>query len=127
MGQQQLLLIVIGTVIVGIAIVLGVAYFRSSAIDTKRENLIADCTNLASIANTYYMRPKAMGGGGNSFENWTIPAVLVKNANGDFTIESIDANSVLIRAIGNEVVTSGDNVEVTILIEKEKFKIEIIH
>ena len=55
MGQQQLLLIVLGAIIVGLGIVIGLSLFRNYAIDTKRNNVMNDCVNLAAIAQQYYM------------------------------------------------------------------------
>ena len=40
MGQQQLLLVVLGIIIVGIAIAVGMALFRSHSIDEKRNLLM---------------------------------------------------------------------------------------
>ena len=40
MGQQQLLLIVLGVILVGIAIILGVNLFRANAVESKRNNVI---------------------------------------------------------------------------------------
>ncbi len=40
MGQQQLLLIVLGVIIVGIAVILGIVLFRQNSIDQKRDLLI---------------------------------------------------------------------------------------
>ena len=37
MGQQQLLLIVLGAIIVGIAIITAIVLFRSSAVENKRD------------------------------------------------------------------------------------------
>ncbi|MBI2417017.1 MAG: hypothetical protein HYV28_03805, partial [Ignavibacteriales bacterium] len=57
MGQQQLLLIVLGVIIVGIAIVVGINLFRASAIDANRNGVISDLNNLAAMAQQYYKKP----------------------------------------------------------------------
>ena len=89
MGQQQLLLILLAILVIGVAILLGINMFRSHAVETKRDNLITDCVNLSGLAQQYYSRPAAMGGGGRSFSGWIIPTELQINANGRFEITEI--------------------------------------
>ncbi len=73
MGQQQLLLIILGIIIIGIAITVGISLFNANATESKRNNIINDLVHLASEAQKYYRTPKAMGGGQLSFEGWQIP------------------------------------------------------
>ena len=42
MGQQQLLLIVLGTIIVGVAVVVGINMFTTGAVNSERDALILD-------------------------------------------------------------------------------------
>ena len=72
MGQQQLLLIVLGIIIVGIAIAVGVTTFRSSAVDANRAQVISDLNNLAAKAQRYYRTPTSMGGGGQDFNGFAV-------------------------------------------------------
>ena len=81
MGQQQLLLIVLGVIIVGIAVVVGINVFTASASSSNRDAITADLTNLAAMAQQYYRKPTALGGGGNSFDKFAIPATLQQTAN----------------------------------------------
>jgi len=50
MGQQQILLIVLGIIIVGIAIVIGIDNFQSKAVQANRDAVIIDLNYLASDA-----------------------------------------------------------------------------
>lgn len=129
MGQQQLLYIVVGILIVGLAVIIGINMFRSHAIETKRDNLITDCVNLSGLAQQYYSRPKAMGGGGRSFLGWQIPNELKVNANGRFEISDFSRPDeyVEVTAIGNEEVTAGDSVSVKIKILPRSFQVTVIH
>ena len=70
MGQQQLLLIVLALIIVGIAIAISVQLFRSNAIEDKRDILIKETTGLAALAIEYYKKPAEMGGGGRFPRQW---------------------------------------------------------
>ena len=126
MGQQQLLFIILGIIIVGVAIMLGITYFRASAIDTKRNLLIGECANLAAMAQQYYRRPSAMGGGGRSFKGWTIPPTLKTTSNGSFTAVSY-SDSVVITAVGNEVATSGDSIEVKMSVYPKNYAASVIN
>lgn len=125
MGQQQLLLILLGIVIVGIAIFVGINLFRSNAIETKRNNVTNDLVNLAVLAQQYYMRPSSMGGGSRTFSGWTIPSELTTTANGNFTAV-VMADDVVITGVGNEVVTGNDSVTVQIKVMPTSFVTTII-
>ncbi|RMG64712.1 MAG: hypothetical protein D6715_09280 [Calditrichaeota bacterium] len=88
MGQQQLLLIVLGVIIVGIAIAVGVTTFRSNAVDANRTQVIADLNNLAAKAQRYYRTPKAMGGGGQNFKGFALSPLDTGNANGSYSLST---------------------------------------
>jgi len=42
MGQQQLLLIVLGTIIVGVAVIVGINMFTTGAVNAERDALLQD-------------------------------------------------------------------------------------
>jgi len=50
MGQQQLLLIILGVIIVGIAVAVGITMFQDNAVDQNRSAVIADLTTLSAKA-----------------------------------------------------------------------------
>ena len=85
MGQQQLLLIVLGVIIVGIAIAVGISMFKSNAQSSNRDQVINDLNNLAAKAQQYYRKPTAMAGGGQSFVGFWLAPVDTGNANGSYT------------------------------------------
>ncbi len=45
MGQQQLLLIVLGVILVGVAVVLGIQYFGVGAEEGAKDELVAHSSN----------------------------------------------------------------------------------
>jgi len=124
-GQQQLLLILLGIVVVGIAIFVGINLFRANAIETKRNNVTNELVNLASMAQQYYMRPNSLGGGSRSFTGWIIPSELVVTANGHYT-SVVASDQVEITGVGNEVVTNNDSVTVKIQVNPTSFTTIII-
>jgi len=102
-GQQQLLLIVLGVIIVGIAIVVGINLFQASAIQSNRDAIVADLNNLASQAQMYFKKPTSLGGGGNSFVGFTIPTGMGSNANGTYTIATAGtATTIVFQGVGTE-------------------------
>ncbi len=125
MGQQQLLLILLGIILVGIAIIVGINLFRANAIETKRNNVTEELINLATLAQQYYMRPASLGGGSRSFLGWIVPAELSTTANGHFSA-TVAADKVELLGVGNEVVTDNDSVTVKIEVLATSYTTTII-
>ncbi len=67
MGQQQLLLIVLGVIIVGIAVVVGINLFNANAEESAIDTTVSEATNIAAMGLQFYKKPTALGGGGNEF------------------------------------------------------------
>ena len=105
MGQQQLLLIVLGVIIVGIAVVVGINLFNANATNANRDGVISDLNNLGAMAQQFYKKPTSMGGGGNAFtgngNTWSIPAGLDSTANGTYSA-TVNATNVVVIGIGTE-------------------------
>ena len=115
MGQQQLLLIVLGVIVVGIAVAIGINLFSASATETNREELVFALTSLGAMAQEYYQKPSMFGGGNRKFKNWKIPKAYKKFEGGKFKVEfNKKGEEVTITATGT---AKGRN-------NKEKVKIE---
>ncbi len=133
MGQQQLLLIVLGILIVGLAVFIGITYFTQYAADSKREILTGELVNMAAMAQQHYRKPSSMGGGNRSFNgsnggrSWTIPDEIISSSAGYFRITETQTDSVKILATGNEIVTGNDSVKVTITIGPSTYQVTIIN
>lgn len=125
MGQQQLLLIVLGVIVVGIAIMLGIFLFRQNSIDQKRDMLINEGMTVANNALAYYHKPNAYGGGQNTFTGWEIPTQMVNSGNGSFSA-TVSANSVEITGTGNELVSGSDSVKVKFTVNGTSIQTTII-
>ena len=76
MGQQQLLLIVLGVIVVGIAVVVGINLFNANAEASAKDTIISEGTNLGALAQQYYKKPTSMDGGNNTFTGLEIPSDL---------------------------------------------------
>lgn len=62
MGQQQLILLVLATVIVGIAIVVGIRAFSENSIKSNSDALIQDMVRIANDAQAWKQKPAPFGG-----------------------------------------------------------------
>jgi len=71
MGQQQLLLILLVAVVVGIMTVVGITMFQEAQKESEKDAIRQDLFQSATLANAFFIKPKAMGGGGGSFTNIT--------------------------------------------------------
>ncbi|MBI3122980.1 MAG: hypothetical protein HYZ10_01115 [Ignavibacteriales bacterium] len=126
MGQQQLLLIVLGILIVGMAIFVGISLFKANAIESKRAIITNELVNLAAMAQQYFLKPSSLGGGSRRFTGWTIPVELENTAAGHYTV-TVFQDSAVIVGVGNEVVTNNDSLEVRINVNANSYRTVIIH
>ncbi|MCX6122459.1 MAG: hypothetical protein NTX44_12700 [Ignavibacteriales bacterium] len=96
MGQQQLLLIILGVIIVGIAIAVGLSLFSAQSVQSNHDAIINDLNNIAANAYQHYIRPASMGGGANSYDGtgaagaaaYSIPTRMQTNENGTYTVKN---------------------------------------
>ncbi len=66
MGQQQLLLLVLGIVIVGLAVVVGIQAFSENRIKSRMDVETGMAVQIATEISAWWMKPTAFGGGGQS-------------------------------------------------------------
>jgi hypothetical protein len=110
MGQQQLILLVLGTIIVGVAIVVGINVFSSGAVKANQEAVAQDNMTVASRAINFARTPVDMGGGFNtttgvkSFDGISLDKLKwqTPNANGAYTMTAGAGNTFTVSGVGNE-------------------------
>ncbi|MEX2117876.1 MAG: hypothetical protein WEB37_13420 [Bacteroidota bacterium] len=105
MGQQQLLLIILGVIIVGIAIAVGLSMFTAQSVGANRDAIIADMTNLAANAYQHRIRPTTMGGGGGEYTTYQVPPSLATNENGAYTRGTVTATSIQFTGVSRQYTT----------------------
>ncbi len=129
MGAQQLLMVVVGMVIVGVAIVVAVTLFQAQAIESSRNALISDLNFYAGRAREYYWKPLNLGGGNHDFSGVTIRTLASssENDNGRYYVESTDRDQVILVGIGRVVVSENDTISVRMRVNERTNIIEIIH
>ena len=94
MGQQQLLMIILGVIIVGIAISVGISQFSAGSQGANKDGVTASLVSLGASAYQYKIRPNTLGGGGNSYVGYTVPAKLSSDDNGfSYAVGTITASS----------------------------------
>lgn len=127
MGQQQLLLIMLTVILIGVALAVGLNLFTANAIEQKRNEIINECTLLASEAQLYYRRPKVYGGGGKSFLGWTVPPQYQVTEAGYLIAADIKTDEVTITGTGNEIANGTDSIKVQVIVTPLSMQTTVIH
>ena len=88
MGSQQLLLIVLGVVLIGLMIIVGMTMFKDQASSTNRDSISNDLQYFAVQVQKYYRRPLMLGGGDHSFNGLTFAKIAkyATNSNGVYVL-----------------------------------------
>ena len=120
MGQQQLLLVILVTIIVGIATVVAINIFGTAAEQANVDAVRQDLLGAAAQAQAIWARPAMMGGAGQNFGTMDQAALLrqlripgslgtevetageVSNENGTYTIEASDTRSITIQGVPSQ-------------------------
>jgi hypothetical protein len=128
MGQQQLLLIVLGVIIVGIAIVVGINLFNANAEESAIDTVVSEGTNIAALAQQYYKKPVALGGGGNAFDNsgggtgFEIPDRLVTSQIGGIDWVPTPGAQAMVFTFTNDNTTGYDFVSVEVTVDNQSIE-----
>lgn len=111
MGQQQLLLVILVTILVGIATLVAFNVFGTAAEEANRDAVRQDIMAAAAQAQAIWTRPAMMDGAGQDFSTITavqllprlnIPGAIndagteVENENGTYTVAITDATTIVI-------------------------------
>jgi len=126
-GQQQLYLLVLAIILVGIAVAVGMNRFSTSAAEANRDQLILDLNFLSVAAQSYYKKPASYGGGGQSFTGWELPEYFKDYEIGKIRIKiKKRRNEVTIKATGTEIGRDGKKVvNIEAKVKATSFKIKI--
>lgn len=86
MGTQQLMLVILGVILVGIAIAVGISTFQAQNVRSNLDAMINDLNHIAAHAYQYRMRPVKLSGGEGDYSLYDIPPGLASNSNATYTI-----------------------------------------
>jgi hypothetical protein len=84
MGTQQILLVILGILMVGIAIAVGIAMFSPTLAESNKTAIVNDMMNLGQFAYRYKLTPVPFGGGGRVYTGFVVPEKLKENENATF-------------------------------------------
>jgi hypothetical protein len=128
MGQTQLLLVVLGMLLVGLAIYVGVTMFSANTEEDTRNAIILDLQHFSTRALTYYSKPTSQAGGGKSFTGVTIGQIypMVENVNARYYVESATENECVIVGVG-KIVSGSDSIRVRSRVTPQGNTIEILN
>ncbi|MDD2424178.1 MAG: hypothetical protein PHG34_08210 [Candidatus Cloacimonetes bacterium] len=114
MGTQQLLLIVLGVIIVGVAIAVGITIFNNQAYNANQQAVASELNTYGSMVLQWWKTPESQGGAGKVDANLDVDEMakaigFIQTGNtlstdtGSFTIIDADAaEAVQITGTGNE-------------------------
>jgi hypothetical protein len=115
MGTQQILLIILGVIIVGVAIAVSFTMFGNQAYNSNKQAISSELTGYASVLFQYWKTPVSMGGAGAKIAVVTIPKAAkylgfsdlepynVTTENGEFRVFSLEGTVITLKGLGKEV------------------------
>jgi len=106
MGQQQLLLIILGVIVVGIAIAVGISQFSAHSVQANKDGVTSSLVNIAANAYQFRIRPTTMGGGSGAYNGGTspgyvIPTKMASDNNGTYTVNSVAAATIVLKGVSS--------------------------
>lgn len=122
MGTQQILLIVLSVIIVGIAVVVGIMMFNTQAYNSNKSAVASELTTYGSEVVKWWKTPKAQGGAGQDSTLTTAANIspfvgfnetingkpgLTNRDTGKYIIDSASGTTVVLKGLGND--TKGTN------------------
>lgn len=112
MGQQQLLLILLGVILVGAAIVLALSLMSAQAVQSNKDAMINDLNHLAAHAYQYRISSSSLAGGAGKYTGYHIPATISSNENGyyscDVTPDVVTLTAISAQNSGNTITAQID-------------------
>jgi hypothetical protein len=114
MGTQQILMLVIGVIIVGLAITVGFVTFNNGSYNSNKSAIAVEMQELSTRLMQYWMLPTSMGGASQLASNVSVASVgkslgfldmegvyKLSNDNGEYRVLSVNGSEVKIAALGN--------------------------
>lgn len=127
MGSQQLLLVVVGVVVVGLMIYAGFNISQDYFENANRDQVISNLYDLGLLAQQHFKKDLSQGGGGGSYLGWSIPNQLKNTQSGSFS-QMVRADRVDLSGEGNVIGRNGkSNIRVTARVNEKGIKIIIVN
>jgi len=112
MGTQQILLIVLSVIIVGVAIAVGITMFSNQAYNGNQQAVASELQNYGAQCIQYFKTPKAQGGAGQDSTDVTVAKVsafigfsaaspyFLKSDNGEFRVTAVSGSPATVTLVG---------------------------
>jgi hypothetical protein len=112
MGQQQILLVIVGVIIVGLAIAIGISLFSAQSVSSNRDAMMNDLNHLAMVAYQFRISLRSMGGGEGDYSTFVIPVQMRGNSNGLYSV--IDAQQMSLKIEATSINDASNTITITI-------------
>ena len=99
MGNQQILLVIVGVIIVALSIAVGLSLFDAQSIASNRDAMITDLQHISLMAYEYRLTIRTLGGGQGDYTTFTIPSNLTSSDNGTYSITDAQVNSLTLQGV----------------------------
>ena len=118
MGTQQILLIVLSVIIVGVAIAVGITMFQNQSYNSNKTAVVGELQQYAAQVIQWYKTPTSQGGAGSptaitadaatgkviaAFVGFGTDTLTTTTETGTYTIAAATTNTITITGVGKEV------------------------
>lgn len=124
MGSQQLLLIIVGTIVIAAAITVGILLFEAHSESSTKDSIVIESKNLGSLAKHYFNKSPEMSGGNNSFVGWKISNDIDTTSSGTYSILLANDEKLILK--GSPLADKNYNWAVKTTITKNEIATEIM-
>jgi hypothetical protein len=133
MGYQQILMLVLAVIIIGLSVAVGLTMFTEQMTRLNRQSILSDMNIFAGVANAYYKTPANYGGGNREWDvdkmgiwfgyNYDAANNLISNDNGIYVFSSV-GDDLIIVGTGTSIGNDGSyNVQATLQLTGESCEI----
>jgi hypothetical protein len=127
MGQQQLLLLILVTIVVGISIRVGLRMVDDQNMQQNRDQLALQAQQIYALAEQYATKSQRQAGGAGTYTNFKLPKGMTQTVAGTFTATVSGTTGLTIIGTGNVKGNNGTGpVTVTSTITNRKITKTII-
>jgi hypothetical protein len=129
MGQQQMLLMILVTIIVGVSIRVGFQVVDYQNMQQNRDQLMIQSQLIYAYAEQYATKSQRQAGGAGAYTNLTLPTSMTQTPAGTFSTTVSGTSDLTIIGTGNVKGNNGTSpVSVTCSVTKRKMsKVSIIN
>ena len=128
MGQQQLLIVILGVLIVGIAVAVALLIFKANAEQSTRNAITNDLGYFAMRAREMYTKPRYLGGADRDFGviQMSMLTPVPENENARYYIERQSKDELIIVAVG-KIVVQDDSIRMRMYVNEATQQIQILN